>query len=123
MTFSPRKSFVLSVDREQDEKGRPTFGLNLLLVKTRRVHGFLEHRVVKNTPQATTHSEADALRSFVELRDRIADVGFPEFVGGHILGPIAGYAADLGLPESGLTVSGEERHEREVRKRGEPILK
>lgn len=123
MTFSPRKSFVLRVDREQDDKGRPTFDLSLLLVKTRRVHGFLEHRVVKDTPQLVTHTEEAALRSFLDLRDRIAEVGFPEFVGGHILGPLSAYAVEHGVPESGLTVGGEERHDREVRKRGEPILK
>lgn len=118
-----RRSFLLKVDREQDEKGRPTFDLSLLLVKSRRVHGYLEHRIVKVTPQTVTHSEDQALRNFLDLRNRIAEAGFPEFVGGHILGPLSDFAQAHGVPESGMTHVGDERYEREVRKRGTPILK
>ncbi len=122
MTFA-RRSFALRVDREQDTKGNPTFELSLVLVKSRRVHEHLEHRVVKTTPQTTAHSEEQALDYFIDLRNRIAGAGFPEFIGGHMLGPVAGYARSQGLPESGLTAAAEERHAREVRKHGEPILK
>lgn len=118
-----RRSFLLKLDREQDEKGRPTFELSLLLVKSRRVHGYLEHRVVKVTPQTVAHSEDQALRSFLGLRNRIAEAGFPEFVGGHILGPLSDYARAHGIPESGMTPAGDERYEHEVRKRGTPVLK
>jgi hypothetical protein len=123
MTFVARRSFALKVDRERNAQGKLAFDLTLLLVKSRRVHGFLEHRVVKSTPQTVTYSEESALRAFVDLRDRIVQAGFPEFVGGHILGPLTDAAVAAGIPESGLTAQAEERHDRELRKRGEPILK
>lgn len=118
-----RRSFALKVDREQNSKGEPTFELSLLLVKSRRVHGYVEHRVVKSTPQTTATSEEWALQAFLSLRDRISEAGFPEFVGGHMLGPITDTARMFGIPETGLTARAEERHEREMRRRGVPILK
>ena len=118
-----RRSFLLKVDREQDSQGYPTFDLSLLLVKSRRVHGYIEHRIAKSTPQTVVHSEEEALLRFLELRNRIAETGIPEFVGGHILGPIMDYAKSQGIPASGMTPAGDERRERESRKRGVPNLK
>ena len=109
-----RKTFALRVS---EVDGGASYEVSLLLVTYRRGASAL----VKETPLRHARDLDEAVAKFVRLRDSVVDAGFPEWPGGHDLGPVD--AAAYGLRDDGLTDRGARRALKHFDRAGEtPVL-
>lgn len=95
-----RKTFTLRVT---ETDGPRPFEVSLLLVK----YGRRESTVIRETALRHARTEGEAVDEFVKLRDSVVGAGFPEWPGGHDLGPLD--AATFDLRDDGLTERGARR--------------
>lgn len=95
-----RRTFALRVS---ESRGARPYAVSMLLVSYRRGVS----KLVKETPLRHARDLDEAAAKFVKLRDSVVEAGFPEWPGGHDLGPVD--AASFGLRDDGLTDRGARR--------------
>lgn len=96
-----RKTFSLRVS---EEPGINPYVISLWLVKTRR--GVPE--VIKRSVMRRLPDREQAAAEFLALRDSIVSTGFPEWAGGHDVGPLD--ARRMGLRRDGMSHVGARRY-------------